>query len=32
MVRITVSANHTVEQTELLLEMLKKWKDKNGTN
>lgn len=31
-VRITVSVSHTVEQTELLLEMLKKWKVKNGTN
>ena len=31
-VRITVSASHTVEQTELLLEMLKKWGKKNGTN
>ena len=31
-VRITVSARHTVEQTELLLEMIKKWGEKNGTN
>ncbi len=31
-VRITVSASHTVDQTELLLEMLNKWGVKNGTN
>lgn len=32
MVRITVSANHTIDQSELLLEMLKKWKERNGKN
>lgn len=32
MVRITVSASHTIYQAEVLLEMLKKWKEKNGTN
>jgi len=31
-VRITVSVNHTSEQTEELLDMLKKWKEKNGKN
>ena len=30
-VRITISACHTNEQSELLLHMLKKWKDINGT-
>jgi len=29
MIRITVSANHTIEQAELLLENLKKWKSLN---
>jgi 7-keto-8-aminopelargonate synthetase-like enzyme len=29
--RISVSASHTADQLELLLEMLNKWKDKNGT-
>ena len=32
MIRITLSASHTVEQIEKLLKMLKKWRDKNGTN
>jgi 7-keto-8-aminopelargonate synthetase-like enzyme len=32
MVRITVSANHTIAQIEILLKMLKKWKEKNGTD
>ncbi|HBL77344.1 MAG: hypothetical protein A2W90_21765 [Bacteroidetes bacterium GWF2_42_66] len=32
MIRITVSASHTVDQIETLLKMLKKWRDKNGTN
>jgi 7-keto-8-aminopelargonate synthetase-like enzyme len=32
MVRISVSANHTINQAEVLLKLLKKWKDKNGTN
>ena len=31
MLRISVSASHTTDQLELLLEMLNKWKDKNGT-
>jgi 7-keto-8-aminopelargonate synthetase-like enzyme len=31
-VRITVSVNHTTGQAGKLLEILKKWKDKNGTN
>jgi 7-keto-8-aminopelargonate synthetase-like enzyme len=31
-VRITVSVNHTDEQTDGLLRMLKKWKEKNGKN
>ena len=32
MVRITVTANHTNQQAELLLELLKKWRDKKGTD
>lgn len=32
MVRITVSATHTAAQIEKLLVLLKKWRDKNGTN
>ncbi len=32
MIRIAVSASHTVDQIEKLLKMLKKWRDKNGTN
>jgi len=31
MLRITVSASHKTEQIEKLLEMLKIWRDKNGT-
>jgi len=29
MIRITVTASHTVDQIEKLLKMLKKWRDKN---
>ncbi len=32
MIRITVSASHTTDQIEILLKILKKWRDKNGTN
>jgi 7-keto-8-aminopelargonate synthetase-like enzyme len=32
MLRISVSASHTSEQADLLLEMLNKWKNKNGTD
>ena len=32
LIRITVSASHTVAQIEKLLKVLKKWRDKNGTN
>jgi 7-keto-8-aminopelargonate synthetase-like enzyme len=32
MLRISVSASHISDQIELLLEMLNKWKDKNGTD
>lgn len=32
MLRISVSAGHTTDQIELLLEMLNKWKNKNGTD
>jgi len=32
MVRITACAKHTAEQTGALLEMLKKWREKNGTD
>ena len=32
MVRITVSANHTDDQIDKLLEILTKWKKKNGTD
>ncbi len=32
MVRMTVSASHTNEQTDQLLEVLTKWKKKNGTD
>jgi 7-keto-8-aminopelargonate synthetase-like enzyme len=31
MIRITACVNHTREQTGSLLEILKKWRDKNGT-
>jgi 7-keto-8-aminopelargonate synthetase-like enzyme len=31
MIRITANVNHTKEQTGSLLELLKKWRDKNGT-
>jgi 7-keto-8-aminopelargonate synthetase-like enzyme len=31
MIRISVSAIHTTDQIELLLELLNKWKNKNGT-
>jgi 7-keto-8-aminopelargonate synthetase-like enzyme len=31
-VRITVSASHTLEQIEYFLEILKTWRDKNGRN
>jgi 7-keto-8-aminopelargonate synthetase-like enzyme len=31
MLRISVSVSHTTDQLELLIEMLNKWKDKNGT-
>lgn len=31
-VRITVSANHTGKQTETLLKLLKKWRDKHGAS
>ena len=32
MIRITVTANHTNQQAELLLELLNKWRDKKGTD
>jgi glycine C-acetyltransferase/8-amino-7-oxononanoate synthase len=32
LLRIAVSISHTSEQTNLLLEKLTKWKDKNGTD
>lgn len=32
MVRITCCVDHTPEQTGVLLELLKKWRDKNGTD
>jgi len=31
LVRLTVSAIHTKDQIENLLELLKKWRDKHGT-
>jgi len=32
LIRIAVCANHTNDQIEILLEMLKKWRDKNERN
>jgi 7-keto-8-aminopelargonate synthetase-like enzyme len=32
MIRITACVNHTKEQTGVLLDLLKKWRDRNGTN